>query len=87
MQGKKIAGELPNYVYEHMICDAYKMSPEEVRKMDYYDFQAHLRCILAHDRVEKEFQMNISGIETDKSKSRSQKIPDDIKKHMEQNPV
>jgi hypothetical protein len=40
------------------------MSLEDVRNMDYKDFQAHLRLCLIAEQAEREFKMNVMGIAT-----------------------
>ena len=62
--GKRIDGAPPeiHYIHEHIVAYAYKMPPEEVRKMDYYDFMAHLHMCIARMDDEREFDVILAGL-------------------------
>ena len=66
-EGKKpLIGELPQYIYEHIIAKHYGWTLTEMRSIDYCDFQAHLRLCLVADNKDKEFELQAHGIDTKK---------------------
>ena len=44
------------------------MSLEEIRNMDYTDFMIHVRLCLARLDVDREFELNLAGVDTRKNK-------------------
>lgn len=54
------------YIYEHIIAKAYNWSLEEIRSLDYYDFQVHLRMCIVSESVDNEFKMSLAGHSTSK---------------------
>ncbi len=56
-------GDLPElqYVYEHLIAKYYGWTIKEIRNLDYYDFQVHLRLCLVSDGIDREFKVMLAG--------------------------
>ncbi len=52
------------WINEHMICFSYKVSPKEVRKLDYTDFLMHLRLCLTRMNIERNWSMTLQGVDT-----------------------
>ena len=68
-QGKNPdSGDLPQYLYEHILAKYYGWSLEEIRRTDHTDILAHVRMCLESDYVDKEFELNIHGGSTKSTK-------------------
>ncbi len=52
------------WVNEHILCWSYKALPKAVRKLDYTDFLMHLRMCLSRVNIEREFELNLQGVDT-----------------------
>ena len=49
------------YVYENIIARHTGWGLQEIRGMDYYDFQMHLHVCLAYEAADKEFDLTVAG--------------------------
>lgn len=47
------------------------MTPNDVREMDYFDFQVHLRLCLASERVDHEHKAMLAGFDVKSSSTSS----------------
>ena len=45
------------------------MDLDKIRNMDYTDFMIHCRICLARENVDKEFKLNLAGVDTRKKVS------------------
>lgn len=53
-------------MYEHIIAKNYHWSLKDIRELDEYDFQVHLRICIAAESVENEFKLALAGHSLDK---------------------
>ncbi len=60
-KGRQIDGAVPQYLYEHVIARHYSWGLKEIRGMDNYDFQSHLRICLIRESLDAEWQAKLSG--------------------------
>lgn len=59
--GKRVDVRFVQYFHEHQIASHYKWKLNDIRAMDYYDFQAHLQICLSRDRADREFASQMAG--------------------------
>lgn len=69
--GKKISGEIPGCIYEHIIAEAYGWEPDVIRNMDAACFRDHLHVCLGRRMAEQEFQMALAGFSNKKKSMKS----------------
>jgi len=49
------------YIYEHLIAKYYGWTIKEIRSLDLYDFQVHLRLCLVSEGIERDFRVMLAG--------------------------
>ena len=62
------------YIHEHVIAKSYHWSLEDIRNMDYYDFQVHLQLCLVRDNLDKEFALHVAGHKKPKNTAPDSKL-------------
>jgi len=50
------------------------MSLEEIRNMDDYDFQTHLRIFMSYERADMEFKLSLQGVDVDHPNTQHKKL-------------
>lgn len=50
-EGKHVNDLALPWIYEHLMLTKTSMSLEEIRNMDFFDFQNHIIMIVAHENV------------------------------------
>ncbi len=59
--GKTVDAKFVQYFFEHQIAKHYNWKLDDIRAMEYYDFQVHLQMCMARDRADHEFEAKMAG--------------------------
>lgn len=59
--GKSVDVRFVQYFHEHQIAKHYNWRLDDIRAMEYYDFQAHLQICISRDRADQEFDAQLAG--------------------------
>lgn len=60
--------DVPQYILEHILCYYYGWHCQDIRKMDYRDVMAHVQLCLTSDGLDKEFEIQLTGVDLSKPK-------------------
>ena len=59
--GKRVNPQFVQYFHEHQIAKHYNWELNDIRSMDYCDFQAHLQICMGREKADNEFAAALAG--------------------------